>query len=80
MQSLVRVTSSALKLMLHRIFDKLDYKQQGYLDATPDPAQESLSSFESAFSQVLVSTELVRCSGLQTVKDGAGSWHAKMES
>ena len=30
---------SALKLMLDRIFDKLDVNKQGYLEETPDPAQ-----------------------------------------
>merc|ERR1719160_1274837 len=43
---------SALKLMLHRIFDKLDVNKQGYLEETPDPAQASLSSFESALIEL----------------------------
>merc|ERR1719171_2898835 len=45
-------TGSALKLMLDRIFDKLDVKGQGYLDETPDAAQASLSSFESALIEL----------------------------
>merc|ERR1719160_2223245 len=45
-------TGSALKLMLDRIFDKLDVNKQGYLEETPDPAQASLSSFESALIEL----------------------------
>merc|ERR1719478_941480 len=45
-------TGSALKLMLDRIFDKLDVKGQGYLDETPDAAQASLTSFESALIEL----------------------------
>jgi hypothetical protein len=45
-------TGSALKLMLDRIFDKLDVHGQGYLDETPDASQGSLTSFESALIEL----------------------------
>merc|ERR1719478_2138001 len=45
-------TGSALKLMLDRIFDKLDVHKQGYLDETPDATQGSLTSFESALIEL----------------------------
>merc|ERR1719191_714178 len=38
--------------MLDRIFDKLDVNKQGYLEQTPDPAQASLTSFESALIEL----------------------------
>merc|ERR1719331_536964 len=45
-------TGSALKLMLDRIFDKLDIHRQGFLDETPDAGQASLTSFESALIEL----------------------------
>jgi hypothetical protein len=45
-------TGSALKLMLDRIFDKLDVQGQGFLDETPDPSLAALTSFESALIEL----------------------------